>query len=310
MNCIMGFIKNLLSGFLGLYKSLGNAGEVDTAFVQQYTDALRLLVQQRRTKLRDSVLVDTNFVGEFKFYDQLGATEMTEKVARHQDTPITVADHQRRRLSKRDYVVNHLLDTEDQLNMLIDPKSNYMQSQAMSAARQIDDVIIEAFDADAQSGKTGSTTQSFDSNNIIVVGAAGMTKAKLLEAKQKLDDNDVEEDDRHLALKPKQLSDLLNTNEVASSDFNVVKALVQGELNTWLGFNFRMTTRLSNNSDGNRKCFAYHRASIQLGIQKEPTGRIDPRPDKMYATQVFFSMSIGATRLEEKRIVQIDCLES
>ena len=285
-------------------------GLVDTAFVQQYTDTLRQLVQQRRTKLRDAVMVDTNFVGEFKFYDQLGSTSMTEKVSRHQDTPITSPDHQRRRISKRDYVVNHLLDTEDQLNMLIDPKSSYMQSQAMAAARQIDDVIIEAFDADAATGKTGSGTATFDADNIIAVGASGLTKTKLLDAKRILDDNDVEEDDRFLALKPAQLSDLLLVDEVTSSDFNVVKALVQGELNTWIGFNFRMTTRLENNSSGNRKCFAWHRAAMQLGIQKEPTGRIDQRPDKMYAWQVFFSMSIGAVRLEEKRIVEIVCSEA
>ncbi len=285
-------------------------GQVDVAFVQQYTDTLRLLVQQRRTKLRDTVLVDTDFVGEFKFYDQLGATEMTEKVSRHQDTPIDPADHQRRRLAKRDFVVNHLLDKEDQLNMLIDPKSNYMQSQAMAAGRQIDDVIIEAFDGTAYSGKTGSDSEAFDSNNIIAVGAAGLTKAKLITAKQKLDDNDVEEEDRFCAIKPSQLADLLNTDEVVSSDFNVVKALVQGEVNTWLGFQFRKTTRLSNNTAGNRKCFAWHRAAIQLGIQKEPTGRIDERLDKMYAWQTYFSMSIGATRLEEERIIEIVCLEA
>ncbi len=285
-------------------------GLVDVAFVQQYTDTLRLLVQQRRTKLRDTVLVDTDFVGEFKFYDQLGATEMTEKVSMHQDTPIDPADHQRRRLAKRDFVVNHLLDKEDQLNMLIDPKSNYMQSQAMAAGRQIDDVIIEAFDGTAFSGKTGSDSESFDSDNIIAVGAEGMSKGKLILAKQKLDDNDVEEEDRFLALKPSQLADLLNTDTATSSDFNTIKALVQGEINTWLGFQFRKTTRLSNNASGNRKCFAYHRAAMQLGIQKEPTGRIDERLDKMYAWQTYFSMSIGATRLEEKRIIEIVCLEA
>jgi len=132
----------------------------------------------------------------------------------------------------------------------------------------------------------------------------------LITAREKLDDNDVEEEDRYLALKPKQLSDLLNTSAATSSDYNVVKALVQGEINTWLGFSFKKTTRLGNNATGNRKCFAWHEAAIQLGIQKEPSGRIDQRPDKNYAWQCFFSMSIGATRLEEKRIIEIVCSEA
>jgi hypothetical protein len=284
-------------------------GLVDTAFVQQYTDTLRMLVQQKKTKLRDTVLVDTNFTGEYKFYDQLGATAMVEKVSRHQDTPIIAADHQRRRLAKRDFIANDLLDTEDQLAMLIDPKSTYMTSWAAAAARQIDDVIITAFDGTAYSGKTGGTAETFLAANIIPVAASGMSKAKLLSAKQLLDDAEVEEEDRHLALKPAQLTDLLNVDEVTSADFNTVKALVQGELNTWLGFTFHKTTRLSNNAAGNRKCFAYHKAAIQLGIQKEPSGRIDQRPDKNYAWQCFFSMSIGATRLEEERIVEIVCQE-
>ena len=308
MGIFITLFRIALSRFLTVLGS--ERGEVDVAFVQQYTDALRILVQQKKTKLRDTVLVDTNFTGEYKFYEQLGADDMTEKVSRHQDTPVDAADHKRRRLSKRDFIHNKLLDTEDQLNMLIDPKSTYMQSAAMSAGRKMDDVIIEAFDATAYSGKTGGDPESFTPGNIIAVGAAGMSKAKLITAREKLDDNDVEEEDRYLAMRPAQLSDLLNTTEVASSDYNTVKALVQGELDTWLGFSIRKTTRLGNNATGNRKCFAWHKAAIQLGIQKEPSGKIDQRPDKNYAWQCFFSMSIGATRLEEKRIIEIVCSEA
>jgi hypothetical protein len=287
-------------------------GAVDTAFVQQYTDTLRLLVQQKGSKLRDTVMVDTDFTGEYKFYDQLDADSMTEKVSRNQDTPTDTADHKRRRISKRDFIHNKLLDKEDQLNMLIDPKSMYMQSAALAAGRTIDDRIIAAYDGTAYAGKAGGTETSFTSGNIVAVGSAttGMTKQKLLDAKLILDNNDVEEEDRFAVIRPKQLSDLLNTTEVASSDFNTVKALVQGELKTWLGFEFRITTRLVNNDSDYRKTFVYHRAAMQLAIQKEPTGRIDERADKNYATQCFFSMSIGATRLEEKRIAEIVCSES
>ena len=72
-------------------------GLVDVAFVQQYKDTITQLTQQKQTKLRRSVMVDTNFNAEFKFIDQLGASEMVEKTTRHQDTPIVDPDHQRRR---------------------------------------------------------------------------------------------------------------------------------------------------------------------------------------------------------------------
>lgn len=286
-------------------------GAVTTAFVNQFTDNIRQLVQQKVSKLRSKVMVDTSFTGEFKFYDQLGSTSMVEKTARFQDTPTINPDHQRRRLSKRDFIHNTPFDTEDQLRMIIDPKSAYSASAAMAAARQMDDVIIEAFDATAYAGKAGGTATVFDTNNVVAVAATGLTKAKLLATRLILDDNDVEDEDRHIACAPKQINDLLGTTEVTSSDFNTVKALVQGELDTWLGFQFTKLTRLGVTVAGGtiRKVFAWQKAAMQLGIGKEPSVRIDQRPDKNYAWQVFMSMTINAVRLEEKRIVQINCQE-
>lgn len=284
-------------------------GDITTAFVKQYTDNIRLLAQQKGSKLRSAVEVDTNFTGEFKFYDQLGKDEMEEKLTRNQDTPTDPADHKRRRITKRDFVHNKLLDLEDQLAMIVDPKGKYSLSAGHAAGRKMDDIIIEAFDGTAFTGKEGSTSQAFDATMQVAAGGTNLTKSKMLSAMQKLDDNDVEEEDRHIACAPSQIVALLNTIEVASSDYNVVKALVQGEINTWLGFLFHKTTRLGTNGAGARKVYCWHRWAMQLAIQKEPTARADQRPDKNYAWQVFMSMSIGATRLEEERIAEIACVE-
>ena len=285
-------------------------GDITTAYVKQYTDNIRLNAQQRGTKLRGAVEVDTEFTGEFKFYDQMGKDEMEEKLSRNQDTPTDSADHKRRRITKRDFVHNKLLDLEDQLAMIVDPKGKYSISAGYAAGRKTDDVIIEAFDAVAYSGKEGSVPVSFDANMQVAAGGTGLTKAKMLSAMNKLDDNDVEEEDRHIACAPRQIVNLLGTVEVASSDYNVIKALVEGQINTWLGFQFHKTTRLGVNGANARKVYCWHRWAIQLAVQKEPTGRADQRPDKNYAWQVFMSMSIGATRLEEERIVEIACVEA
>ena len=284
-------------------------GAITTAFVQQYNDTMAMLVQQKMTKLRGSVLVDTDFTGEYKFYDQLGATSMQEKVSRHQDTPIIDPDHKRRRLSKQDFIHNTLFDQEDQLAMLIDPKSKYMLAASMAAGRQMDDVIITAAGGTAYTGKTGSTSSSFSADYKIAVGGNGLTKKKLLTAKKMLDQKEVEEEDRYFVCSAEQIEDLLNTTEVASADYNTVKALVEGQLDTWVGFKFIRSERLSTDGSDSRLCYAYHKGAIQLGIQKEASGRIDARPDKNYAMQVFMSLSIGATRLEDERIIQVACSE-
>ena len=37
--------------------------------------------------------------------------------------------------------------------------------------------------------------------------------------------------------------------------------------------------------------------------------KISERADKNYATQVFLSMTIGATRIEDEKMVEIACVE-
>lgn len=286
-------------------------GIVTAAFTQQYVDNITQLVQQRATKLRPTVRVDTNFTGEYKFYDQLGSTDMVQKTTRNQDTPSIDPDHKRRRIAKTDWIHNVLFDKEDQLSMIVDPKSSYSESASMAAGRKIDDRIILAFNATAYTGKTGTTETSFDSDNQIAVQASGLTKNKLLNAKRLLDNDDVESEDRFCVCTPLQIEDLLKTTEATSIDYNTVRALVAGEINTWVGFKFISisTARLGVDASSDRLIYCYHKNAMQLAIQKEPSVKIDQRPDKNYAWQVFMSMTIGAVRLEEERIIQIACDE-
>jgi hypothetical protein len=44
-----------------------------------------------------------------------------------------------------------------------------------------------------------------------------------------------------------------------------------------------------------------------LALGKDMTTRISERDDKSYATQVYASMTIGATRMEETRVGYIEC---
>ena len=136
-----------------------------------------------------------------------------------------------------------------------------------------------------------------------------MTKTKCINAKKLLDIDEVEPTDRFMVHSAYQLADLLNTTEVTSADYNVVRSLVQGELNTWLGFTW-IHTELCTLTSSVRYCYAFQRKGLQLAIQKDVEGRIDERPDKNYAWQVYMRIALGATRLEEARVVQIACYES
>lgn len=288
----------------------------DTAFVQQYQDNITLLAQQLTTRLRPAVMVDTNFKSEKKFYEQYASDDLVEISSRYADTPVQLPDHRRRLVTPRYFVGNTLEDPVDAKQMLIDPKSTYMQAKQAAAARKIDDLIVSGLGGDASTGKTGSITTVFDTNNVIAVtlGGAGsdvgMNKTKVLRAKRLLDVAEVEDSDRFMGITGRQLEDMLGTTEVASSDFNTVKALVEGTLKTWVGFEWIRTQRFTTDSNSDRECYAWQKKGMQLAIGVEPEGRITERPDKNYAWQVYLRICLGTTRLEEARCVKILCDES
>jgi hypothetical protein len=209
----------------------------------------------------------------------------------------------------RYFVSNTLEDPAEALQMLIDPKSTYMQAKAAAAARKVDKIIIDALEGTAYAGKTGTTATSLPSAQKITTGAV-LNKAKVLRTKGILDAAEVDPEDRYFVHAAVQLEDMLATTEVASSDYNSVKALIQGELNgTWVGFKWVHSEQLTKASSV-RYCLAFQKKGIQLAIQKEAEGRLDERKDKNYAWQVYMRIVLGAVRLEEERVVQIACVEA
>jgi hypothetical protein len=106
-----------------------------------------------------------------------------------------------------------------------------------------------------------------------------------------------------------QVEALLNDSTLTSADYNTVRALVSGEIDTSVGFKF-IRTELLAVASSIRTCIAWTKSAIVLGIGQDVTGRIEERADKNYSTQVFMSMDIGATRLEEVGVVDIQCDET
>jgi len=281
--------------------------------VQMYNNTIYLLAQQMDTRIRSAVMVDTNFVGNAKFYDQYNADAMQELLGRYEDTPLSLPDFRRRMVTPRYFVSATLEDPKDALMMIVDPKSTFMQAKVAAANRTTDDLLIAAMGGTAYTGQTGATGVTFTAANKIAYNYStntGMSKQKVIHAKRLLDGYEVEKTDRYMVHTAAQLEDLLNTTEVTSSDYNVVKALVQGEIATWVGFSWIHSERLLTDTNGNRLCYAFQRMALQLAIQKDIEGRIDERVDKNMAWQVYLRMCMGATRLEENRIISIACVES
>jgi hypothetical protein len=289
------------------------SNQITTAFVQQYSSNVQMLSQQMGSVLRGVVDVES-VTGKNAFFDQVGKTTAVVRSSRHADTPQIDTPHSRRRVSLADYEWADLIDNADKVRLLIDPTSSYAKAAAAAMGRAMDDVIIAALGGTSYTGETGATSVSLPSAQkpYSASQSDGLTVAKLLNAKKILDLADVDPSlPRFLVCGPTQISDLLNTTEVKSSDYNTVKALAMGQLDSFLGFKFIVSNRLkfdATNTD-DRLAYAFTSDAIKLAIGQDVLARIDERADKSYSTQVYYAMSIGATRMEEEKVVEIACDE-
>lgn len=289
---------------------------IETHRVVQFARGITHLAQQKRSNLREAVMVDPSIVGKRATYDQLDSSgEPTEVTSRHAPTPINDPSHLRRNLIPRDFVRAAMIDEEDIQKILNDPRNSYAESFASGFGRSIDSVIITAATATAITGEDGTGTAAFVTATYqIVAGGAGMTIAKWRQAREILEAAENMEDDGdyswHITFDARSRRDLLATTEVTSSDFNTMRTLVNGQLNNFMGFQLHKSQRLSGIGTATASILAWVKASMKLGIGKEPHADISRRKDLSNNWQVLYKGSYGATRMDETGVVQILCDQS
>jgi len=281
---------------------------VDTALINQYSDNIILLTQQMTLKVAPTVFQKPNCNGEVSFQDQLASETADEKLARNEIVRNTDPDYNRRKIVPRTFYKAPLVDNMDKVMMAKDPTSEIVRNNAAALARAKDEVVCNAFFGTAYSGKTGITPNTLGGIQVIGVGATGLTMAKVRQAKKVLDKNEVESDNRYFAITAEQVEDLLAITEVTSTEYAQVRALVSGQPGTICGFNFVQSERLPI-SGTTRQCAAYHKNGMVLGIWEDLVASIDILPSVHFSAQIYARQSYGATRLEEVRVVEVDCKE-
>lgn len=290
---------------------------VTTHFVQQYTTNVQLLLQQKGSKLRGTVSTGSYSGKAAKAVEQVGAVNAQKRTQRHGDTPLISTPSDARWIYPVDYEWADLIDDQDKLRMLIDPQSSYAQNGAYALGRAMDDEIIAAFFGTAKTGENGSTNTSFATatQQITVstgsTGATGLNIAKLREAKKILMENEVDIDNEQLfcVITAEQHDDLLNEAQAISLDYNTRPVLVDGRITAFMGFNFVHCERLGVDASSYRRVPVYAKSGVHLGMWNDINTQISERADKGYATQVYVKGTFGATRTEEKKVVEILCQE-
>ena len=272
------------------------SNQITTAFVEQYSNNVTMLSQQMGSVLRPAVDVET-VNGKKAFFEQIGQVTAQVRTSRHSDTPQLDTPHARRSVTLADYEWADLIDDVDKIRMLIDPTSSYAKAAAAAMGRAMDDVVITALGGVAKTGVTGSTDTALPSAQKPFSSAQGDTTAGALSVSTSVDPSLK----RYFLCSPKQIQNLLGITEVTSADFNTVRALAQGDVTSFMGFEFLVSNRLQLANTDDRLCYAFTEDAIKLAIGK--------RADKGYSTQVYYCMSIGATRMEEEKVVEVACDE-
>lgn len=292
--------------------------QVETAWVQQFRANFTMLAQQKDARLPATVTIDP-LAAEVGYRDQIGAVDPVQRLTRHGDTPFTEVPFARRQFQAQDWEAAEIIDKQDTQRMLTSPQSSYAMAFAAGFNRVKDRTILSACFTDARIGKTGTSTVSFTAGNQIAVdyveaGSAttsGLTIAKLRRAKELLSDAEADDDPLTLVLRAHDLTALLRTTEVTSSEYNSVKALVNGEVNSFMGFNFvklpdaRFVEANAYSGSSYYRLPAYGKGAMLFAPMAEISIEAAPDPTKGFNTRLYGSASFGATRIEEARIVEI-----
>jgi hypothetical protein len=291
--------------------------EIPAHFNDSYTHNVEMLLQRKGPKFLEAVTMRPYQGEQAQVVKQFGDVTFRDKTTRHSDTQFDDLIHMQRWIFPSDKVLALPVDSQDELRMLDSPLSAYAEAGRLAYGRAIDDFIIPAFFGTAQTGVKGATQTAFPSANQIAVnyvesGAtanSGMTIAKLRAARRMLKQNfvDLETEEPYIAINAKAEQDLLGTTEVTNTLYNQVKALVNGDVDTFLGFKFIKSEALQVDASGYTRCPVWVKSGVVYGQWEGLVTRIGPRPDKDYLTQIHMTFTGGATRTQEGKVLEIKC---
>ena len=237
-------------------------------------------------------------------FPKVGKGVATLRVPQTDVTPLNV-DFSQVTATMEDWNAAEYSDIFMQQKVNFDERQELVQVVANAIGRRQDQLIIDAAEA---SGTSLTVANSIGGAN------TDLNVAKLREAKKLLDANNVPPQDRHIILHANNLSALLSETAVTSSDFNTVKALVSGELNTYLGFTFhvlgdRTEGGLSKDGSNDRTVIAFHKDALGYAEGIGPKTEINYVPEKTsFLVNAMFSA--GAVAIDAEGIVDITCREA
>jgi hypothetical protein len=273
---------------------------VSNAFVQLFDAEVKQAYAAQRA-LAGVVRERTNVEGSQVKFPKIGKGTATIRVPQTDVTPLNVS-YSQVTATMSDYIAAEYSDIFSQQKINFDERRELVQVVSGAIGRRMDQLVIDALSGSGTSLTVATT-----------VGGAGtnMNLAKLLEAKELLDTGNVPAQDRCMLIHASGLAALLDDTKIASSDYAAVKALVQGQLDTFLGFKF---ITIGDRDEGGlpkpstRTCFAFHKDAVGMGIGMNQKTEINYVAEKT-SFLVASMFSAGAVAIDAEGIVAISATE-
>lgn len=256
-------------------------------------------------KLRTTCRVRTGVVGSTHRFPKMGKGTATQRIPQTDVVPMNIA-HTNVTATITDWIAAEYTDVFDQQKVNYQERSLLAHVIAGGITRREDQLIIDALDASGTSNTVADT----------IGGNDGMNVTKLRKAKRLLDAGGVPSTDRHFVHGAIELEQLLGLTDTTSADFNTVKALVNGEMSSFLGFMFHMVEDRAEGglplATNNRTCFAYHGGAmgsigLAVGIDFRTEVNYIPEKTSWLAAGLF---AAGSISIDAIGIVDVDVDES
>lgn len=284
--------------------------DVPVHYIQQYAKYVLDLAQQKESRLR-GLFAEGDVTGEFFNYEFSAPAEMDEVTNRYADTEYTEPDESRRQVAYQKFAKAFLVEEFDPYLLIDDPRGVYQRKLAYAAGRKWDAVILAAAFGTVRTGHDGSTEVAWDPAKNTdckkFTCNSGLNLDTLLQAGTYLDEAEFMDTDeeRYAIVPPIGIENLLRDKQITSADYNTVKALAAGELNTFCGWQFKKTNRVSKTADSKywRALFCTKSAIVTGG--KDLKVRVKEESTKNYCWSIFGSMLIGGMRTQEKGVIEV-----
>lgn len=307
---------------------------VPNHFTTQFDTNWRFLAGQRAARLDKMCLTRSGCTGEKITVNQVGDIESIETTGTRYH-PIGLRDlpTAKRAIYPRQFSTPTSEDKWDEKGLLptVAPRGKHTMAHGRAYGRDLDDILIESLGGDAYTGALGTTATPLPSTqkvakDYVTTGSAADSSFKpfkVVRALEILADNDVIDDDELSEdqelfgiMTPKLEAYLRNYVSAASGtglfsrDYAPPVLDQRGRIKEWLGIKWKVSTRpgLIDTTDTSiHYAYVYVRSGVELAMWEGMTTSIDRLPTVNNAVLFLSQYSMGGTRLEEEKVVQIAC---